>query len=158
MEKGLRETIAKGILSNNPIVDVKVELYDGSFHNVDSSEAAFKIAASKAFNLAFNDAKPVLLEPVVNIEVTIPSEFMGDITGNLSSRRGRVQGMDSFGDLQVLKASIPMDEVKNYETELKSMTGGRGSYTMELSHYDIVPSHLTQAIIAQAKKEAETVD
>ena len=158
VEKGLRETIAKGILSNNPIVDVKVELYDGTFHNVDSSEAAFKIAASKAFHLAFNDAKPVLLEPVVNIEVTIPSEFMGDITGNLSSRRGRVQGMDSFGDLQVLKASIPMDEVKNYETELKSMTGGRGSYTMELSHYDVVPSHLTQAIIAQAKKEAETVD
>ncbi len=158
VEKGLRETIAKGILSNNPIVDVKVELYDGSFHNVDSSEAAFKIAAAKAFNLAFNDAKPVLLEPVVNIEVTIPSEFMGDITGNLSSRRGRVQGMDSFGDLQVLKASIPMDEVKNYETELKSMTGGRGSYTMELSHYDVVPSHLIKAIIAQAKKKAETVD
>jgi len=158
VEKGLRETIAKGILSNNPIVDVKVELYDGSFHNVDSSEAAFKIAASKAFNLAFNDAKPVLLEPVVNIEVTIPSEFMGDITGNLSSRRGRVQGMDTFGDLQVLKASIPMDEIKNYETELKSMTGGRGSYTMELSHYDIVPSHLAQAIIAQAKKEAEKVN
>ncbi|MFQ5685751.1 MAG: elongation factor G [Candidatus Scalindua sp.] len=158
VEKGLRETIAKGILSNNPIVDVKVELYDGSFHNVDSSEAAFKIAASKAFNLAFKDAKPVLLEPVVNIEVTIPSEFMGDITGNLSSRRGRVQGMDSFGDLQVLKASIPMDEVKNYETELKSMTGGRGSYTMELSHYDIVPSHIAQAVIAQAKKEVETVD
>ncbi|MGR3301941.1 MAG: elongation factor G, partial [Candidatus Scalindua sp.] len=101
VEKGLRETIAKGVLSNNPIVDVKVELYDGSFHNVDSSEAAFKIAASKAFNLAFNDAKPVLLEPVVNIEVTMPSEFMGDITGNLSSRRGRVQGMDSFGNLQV---------------------------------------------------------
>lgn len=158
VEKGLRETIAKGVLSNNPIVDVKVELYDGSFHNVDSSEAAFRIAASKAFNLAFKDAKPVLLEPVVNIEVTIPSEFMGDITGNLSSRRGRVQGMDSFGDLQVLKASIPMDEIKNYEAELKSMTGGRGSYTMELSHYDVVPSHLTQAIIAQAKKEAETVD
>jgi elongation factor G len=158
VEKGLRETIAKGILSNNPIVDVKVALYDGSFHNVDSSEAAFKIAASKAFNLAFNDAKPVLLEPIVSIEVTIPSEFMGDITGNLSSRRGRVQGMDSFGDLQVLKARIPMDEVKNYETELKSMTGGRGSYSMEFSHYDIVPSHLTQAIIAQAKKKAETVD
>ena len=158
VEKGLRETIAKGILSNNPIVDVRVALYDGSYHNVDSSEAAFKIAASKAFNLAFNDAKPVLLEPVVNIDVTIPSEFMGEITGNLSSRRGRVQGMDSFGDLQVIKASIPMDEVKNYETELKSMTGGRGSYTMELSHYDIVPSHLTHAIIAQVKKEAKTVD
>lgn len=158
VEKGLREIIAKGVLSNNPIVDVKVALYDGSFHNVDSSEAAFKIAASKAFNLAFKDAKPVLLEPVVNIEVTIPSEFMGEITGNLSSRRGRVQGVDSYGDLQVVQASIPMDEVKNYETELKSMTSGKGSYTMELSHYDIVPSHLTQAIIAQAKKGAENVD
>ena len=158
VEKGLRETIAKGILSNNPIVDVKVELYDGSFHNVDSSEAAFKIAASKAFHLAFNDAKPVLLEPVVNIEVTIPTVFMGDVTGNLSSRRGRVQGMDSFGDLQVVQASIPMEEVKNYETELKSMTGGRGSYTMELSHYDVVPSHLVPAIIAQAKNESEKVD
>ncbi len=158
VEKGLRETIANGVLSNNPIVDVKVELYDGSFHNVDSSEAAFKIAASKAFHLAFNDAKPVLLEPVVNIEVTIPSVFMGDVTGSLSSRRGRVQGMDSFGDLQVVQASIPMDEIKNYETELKSMTGGRGSYSMELSHYDIVPSHLVPAIIAQAKNESEKVD
>jgi len=158
VEKGLRETIAKGILSNNPVVDVKVELYDGTFHNVDSSEAAFKIAASKAFHLAFDDAKPVLLEPVVNIEVTIPSEFMGEITGNLSSRRGRVQGMDTFGDLQVVQASIPMDEVKNYETELKSMTGGRGSYTMELSHYDVVPSHLVPAIIAEAKKDAEKTD
>ena len=158
VEKGLRETIAKGILSNNPIADVKVELYDGTFHNVDSSEAAFKIAASKAFHLAFDDAKPVLLEPVVNIEVTIPSEFMGEITGNLSSRRGRVQGMDAFGDLQVVQASIPMDEVKNYETELKSMTGGRGSYTMELSHYDVVPSHLVPAIITEAKKDAEKTD
>lgn len=158
VEKGLREIMAKGVLSNNPIVDIKVALYDGSFHNVDSSEAAFKIAASKAFNLAFKDAKPVLLEPVVNIEVTIPSEFMGEITGNLSSRRGRVQGADSYGDLQVVQASIPMVEVKNYETELKSMTSGRGSYTMELSHYDIVPSHLTQSIIAQAKKGAENVD
>jgi elongation factor G len=158
VEKGLKETMAKGILSNNPIVDVKVELYDGTFHNVDSSEAAFKIAASKAFHLAFEDAKPVLLEPVVDIEVTIPLEFMGEITGNLSSRRGRVQGMDSFGDLQVVQASIPMDEVKNYETELKSMTGGRGSYTMELSHYEIVPSHLVPAIIAEGKKAAEKTD
>jgi len=158
VEKGLRETIAKGILSNNPIADVKVELYDGTFHNVDSSEAAFKIAASKAFHLAFDDAKPVLLEPVVNIEVTIPSAFMGEITGNLSSRRGRVQGMDAFGDLQVVQASIPMDEVKNYETELKSMTGGRGSYTMEFSHYDVVPSHLVPAIITEAKKDTEKTD
>jgi len=158
VEKGLKETIKKGILSNNPIVDTRIALYDGSFHTVDSSEAAFKVAASKAFHIAFNDAKPVLLEPVVNIEVTIPSEFMGEITGNLSSRRGRIQGMDSFGELQVVKAGIPMSEVSNYETELKSMTGGRGSYSMEFSHYDIIPSHIVPAIIAQAKKESETED
>ncbi len=96
------------------------------------------------------------LEPIVNIEVTIPSEFMGDITGNLSSRRGRIPGMNSFGELQVVKANIPMAEVVNYETELKSMTGGRGSYSIEFSHYDIVPSHLVQTIIAQAKKESES--
>ncbi|MFQ5965021.1 MAG: elongation factor G [Candidatus Scalinduaceae bacterium] len=158
VEKGIRETVKKGILSNNPIVDTKVVLYDGSFHNVDSSEAAFKIAASKAFQMAFNDAKPVLLEPIVNIEVTIPSEFMGDITGNLSSRRGRIQGMDSYGDLQVVKANISLAEIINYESELKSMTGGRGSYSMEFSHYDIVPSHLAQAIITQSKKEKESGD
>ena len=156
VEKGIRETTQSGILSGNPIVDISVELYDGTFHNVDSSEAAFKIASSKAFHIAFDKAKPVLLEPVVNIEVNIPSEFMGDITGNLSSRRGRVQGMDSFGDLQVIKASIPLVEVANYETELKSMTGGRGSYSMELSHYDTVPSHLSQVIIERAKKESAT--
>ena len=156
VEKGIGEITKKGILSGNPIVDTKAVLYDGSFHTVDSSEAAFKIAASKAFQIAFSNAKPVLLEPVVTIDVTIPSGFMGDITGNLSSRRGRIQGVDSFGDIQVVKASIPMSEVANYETELKSMTGGRGSYSMEFSHYDVVPSHLAHAIIDQAKKESES--
>ncbi len=100
--------------------------------------------------------KYLTLEPIVNIEVTIPSEFMGDITGNLSSKRGHIQGMDSFGELQVVKANIPMAEVVNYENELKSMIGGRGSYSIEFSHYDIVPSYLVQTIIAQAKKESES--
>ncbi len=153
VEKGIRETLEKGILSGNQIVDVKVVLYDGSFHNVDSSEAAFKIAASKAFQIAFQNAKPVLLEPIVDLEITIPSEFMGDVTGNIASRRGRVQGMDSFGDLQMVKVGISLAEVANYETELKSMTHGRGSYTMEFSHYDVVPSHLAQGIIDQAKRD-----
>ncbi|GJQ59196.1 MAG: elongation factor G [Candidatus Scalindua sp. AMX11] len=156
VEKGIRETLEKGILSGNQIVDVKVVLYDGSFHNVDSSEAAFKIAASKAFQSAFQKAKPVLLEPIVDLEITIPPEFMGDVTGAIASRRGRVQGMDSFGDLQVVKVSISLAEVANYETELKSMTHGRGSYTMEFSHYDVVPSHLAQGIIAQAEKGDES--
>lgn len=155
VEKGIKETMAKGILSGYPIVDVKVTLYDGSFHTVDSSEAAFKIAASKAFRKGFEEARPVLLEPIVNIEVTIPAEFMGEISGNLTSRRGRILGMDSLGQMQVIKAAIPMAEVTRYETELKSMTGGQGSYTMEFSHYDIVPTHIAQTIIAQAKKEEE---
>jgi elongation factor G len=155
VEKGIRETLVKGVLAGCPVVDVKVILYDGSYHTVDSSEAAFKLAASKAFQRAFMDAKPVLLEPIVNLEITIPSEFMGEISGNLTSRRGRIIGVDTLGKMQVIKATVPMAEVTRYETELKSMTGGQGSYSMEFSHYDIVPSHIAQNIIAQGKKKEE---
>lgn len=150
VEKGIREVLDKGILIGHPIVDLRVRLFYGSYHDVDSSEAAFKTAASHAFQDAFNHAKPVLLEPIVNIEVTIPAKFMGEITGNLSSHRGHIKGMDSLGDLQVVRASIPMTSITNYETELKSMTGGQGSFTMEFSHYDVVPAHLMQSIITQA--------
>jgi elongation factor G len=150
VEKGIREVLDKGILIGHPIVDVRVRLFHGSFHEVDSSEAAFKIAASHAFQDAFGRAKPVLLEPIVNIEVTIPTKFMGEITGNLSSHRGHIKGMDSLGDLQVVRATIPMASITNYEMELKSMTGGQGSFTTEFSHYDIVPAHLMQSIIAHA--------
>ncbi len=155
VEKGLKETLGKGILAGYPIVDVRVTLYDGSYHTVDSSEAAFKMAASKAFRQGFNEARPVLLEPVVTIEVTIPGDFMGEISGNLTSRRGRIIGMDTIGQMQVIKASIPMAEVAKYETELKSMTGGQGSYTMEFSHYDPVPTHIAQPIISKGKKVEE---
>ncbi|OHB95665.1 MAG: hypothetical protein A2Z58_04825, partial [Planctomycetes bacterium RIFCSPHIGHO2_12_42_15] len=150
VEKGIRESLDKGILIGHPIVDVCVRLHYGSYHDVDSSEASFKIAASHAFHDAFNHAKPVLLEPIVNIEVVIPTKFMGEITGNLSSHRGHIKGMDTMGNLQVVRAAIPMSSIANYETELKSMTGGQGSFTMEFSHYDIVPVHLIQSIIAQA--------
>ena len=150
VEKGIRESLDKGILIGHPIVDVCVRLHYGSYHDVDSSEASFKIAASHAFHDAFNHAKPVLLEPIVNIEVVIPAKFMGEITGNLSSHRGHIKGMDTMGDLQVVRAAIPMSSIANYETELKSMTGGQGSFTMEFSHYDVVPAHLMQSIIAQA--------
>ena len=150
VEKGIRESLDKGILIGHPIVDLCVRLHYGSYHDVDSSEASFKIAASHAFHDAFNHAKPVLLEPIVNIEVVIPAKFMGEITGNLSSHRGHIKGMDTMGDLQVVRAAIPMSSIANYETELKSMTGGQGSFTMEFSHYDIVPVHLIQSIIAQA--------
>ena len=150
VEKGIREVLDKGLLIGHPIVDLRVRLHYGSYHDVDSSEASFKIAASHAFQDAFNHAKPVLLEPIVNIEVVIPTKFMGEITGNLSSHRGHIKGMDTMGDLQVVRAAIPMSSIANYETELKSMTGGQGSFTMEFSHYDIVPVHLIQSIIAQA--------
>ncbi len=155
VEKGLKETLARGILAGYEVVDVRVTLYDGSFHTVDSSEAAFKMAASKAFRQGFGEAHPVLLEPIVNIEVTIPAEFMGEISGNLSGRRGHIVGMDSIGQMQVIKATIPMAEVSRYETELKSMTGGQGSYTMEFSRYDVVPSHMIKSIVSQGKKEEE---
>ncbi|KAB2833323.1 MAG: elongation factor G, partial [Candidatus Brocadia sp.] len=150
VEKGIREVLDKGILIGHPIVDVRVRLFHGSFHDVDSSEAAFKMAASHAFHDAFNHARPVLLEPIVNIEITIPMKFMGEITGNLSSHRGHIKNMDSLGDLQVVRATIPMASIANYETELKSMTGGQGSFTTAFSHYDVVPAHLMQQIVTQA--------
>src|SRR3972149_1992127 len=150
VEKGVHEVLDKGLLIGHPIVDLRVRLHYGSYHDVDSSEASFKIAAAHAFQDAFNHAKPVLLEPIVTIEVTIPTKFMGEITGNLSSHRGHIKGMDTLDDLQLIRTTIPMSSVTNYETELKSMTGGQGSFTMEFSHYDVVPAHLMQSIIAHA--------
>ncbi len=155
VEKGIRETMANGVLAGFPVTDVKVELYDGKHHPVDSSEAAFKLAGSKAFQDAFMKAKPVLLEPIVNLEVTVPSQFFGDISGHISSHRGRIQGGDAMGDMQIIRAQIPMAEIVNYATELKSMTGGQGSYSIEFSHYDIVPSNVAQGIIAKAKKPGQ---
>jgi elongation factor G len=154
VEKGIREQLVKGILAGCVVEDVRVSLYDGSYHPVDSSEAAFKIAASKAFQEAFMAAKPVLLEPIVNLEVTIPSDFMGDVTGDINSRRGRITGMDQGpGGVQILKATVPLSEVMRYATELRSMTGGRGAFTLEFSHYDVVPQRIAETVIAQAKRE-----
>lgn len=158
VEKGIREVLSKGVLAGYPVVDVKAAAYDGSFHSVDSSEAAFKLAGGRAFREAFMQAKPVLLEPIAKMEVTIPAEYMGDVTGNLSSHRGRIHGMDQVGAMQVIKAEIPMAEVARYSTELKSMTGGEGTFTLELSHYDPVPSHLQAEIIEKRKKDAEEED
>jgi elongation factor G len=155
IEKGAREELERGILANSPVVDVRMEVYDGSYHDVDSDEQSFKIAGARAFRDGFMNAKPVLLEPIVNIEITIPSKFMGDIAGDLSGRRGRIVGMDSTGNLQVIKAQVPMKEIGKYSTELRSMTGGEASYTVEFSHYDIVPHKLAEEIIAQAKKTTE---
>ncbi len=158
VEKGIRETMAKGVLSGNPVIDFKVSLYDGSFHNVDSSEMAFKLAASKAFKKGVVEAQPVILEPVMNVEILAPEENMGDVMGDLNSRRGRVQGMDSEGSMQMIKAQVPMAEVLSYASTLKSITGGRGSYTMEFSHYDEVPHQIQEKIVSEYKAEEEEED
>jgi len=155
VEKGIREACDKGIIAGFPVIDVKVAVYDGKDHPVDSSEAAFKIAGGRAFADAFEKAQPVLLEPIVIVEVTVPSNFLGDITGDINSRRGRIIGMDSAAGMQIVRTQVPLSEVLRYATELRSMTGGQGSYTLEFSHYDVVPGNIAQGIIAQHKKEKD---
>ena len=158
IEKGIRKAIEKGVIAGYPVVDVEVEVTDGSYHDVDSSAAAFELAGSKAFKGAFAKAKAVLLEPIVNIEITVPSQFMGDITGDLNSRRGRIQGMDSQGNMQIVRAHIPMMEIMDYETQLRSATGGEGSYSIDPSHYDVLPHKITESIVAKARKPDEDED
>jgi elongation factor G len=153
VEKGVLEARKKGVLAGYPVVDFKVILYDGSYHEVDSSDIAFKIAASKAFKLAMREAKPTILEPVMNVEVYAPEAYMGDIMGNLNGRRGKLQGMEQKGQMRIIKATVPMAEMLDFEPTLTSITGGRGSFMMEFSHYEEVPSHLQQKIIAEAVKE-----
>ena len=155
IEKGIVEAMQRGVLAGCPVVDLKAAVYYGSYHTVDSSEAAFKIASSRAFQAAFEQARPVLLEPIVKIEVTIPERFVGDVTGNLSGHRGRILGIGQVGRMQVLSAEIPMAEVRTYSAELQSMTGGEGTFTMEFSHYEVVPPHIQTQIVAQRKAEKE---
>jgi elongation factor G len=153
VEKGIAEAMQGGVLGGYPVVDLKVRFYDGKSHEVDSSEMAFKIAAIMCLKKGIREANPVLLEPIMEVEVTVPEESMGDIIGDLNSRRGKVLGVDPKGHYQVIRAQVPMAEVLNYAPGLKSMTGGRGQFTMELSHYEEVPSHLSEKVIAQSKKE-----
>ncbi len=151
VEKGVREAMARGFLAGFPMVDISIELYDGSYHDVDSSEIAFKIAASMAFKEAAQKAKPVILEPIMRIEVIVPEQFMGDITGNLSGKRGQIEGMEERGMNKVVKAKVPLSEMFGYTTTLRSMTEGRGSMTMEFDHYDTVPNNVAADIIASRK-------
>lgn len=153
VEKGILEARKKGVLAGYPAVDFKVILYDGSYHEVDSSDIAFKIAATKAYKKAMKEAKPTILEPVMSVEIYTPEAYMGDIMGNLNGRRGKVQGMEQKGTMRVLKAQVPMSEMLDFEPTLTSITGGRGSYLMEFSHYEEAPSHIQQKIIADAVKE-----
>ncbi len=151
VEKGIVAAASKGYLAGYPVVDFRVILYDGSYHDVDSSEIAFKLAGSKAFKACMEQAKPCLLEPIMNVEVTVPDTSAGDIIGNMNGRRGRVQGMDPKGGSSVIKAQVPLAEMLSYASDLTSMTQGRGSYAMEFSHYDVVPQHISEKIISAAR-------
>ena len=151
IEKGIIETAEKGYLAGFPVVDFKVIVYDGSYHDVDSSEMSFKLAARKAFKAAMEAAKPALLEPVMNVEVQAPVEYAGDLMGDMNGRRGRISGMDTKGGTQIIRAQVPMAEMLNYQNDLISMTQGRASFSMEFDHYDYVPSLQAEKIIAAAK-------
>jgi len=151
IEKGIVEAAEKGYLAGFPMVDFKVIVYDGSYHDVDSSEMSFKLAARKAFRAAMEAAKPTLLEPIMNVEVQAPVEYAGDLMGDMNSRRGRIAGMDTKGPTQIIKSQVPMSEMLNYQNDLISMTQGRASFTMEFDHYDYVPSLQADKIIAAAK-------
>jgi elongation factor G len=151
VEKGLIEAAGKGFLAGYPVVDFRVTLYDGSYHDVDSSELSFKLAARKAFKAAMEVARPALLEPIMNVEVQAPVEFAGDLMGDINGRRGRISGMDTKGSMQIVRAQVPMAEMLTYQSDLTSMTQGRGSFSMEFSHYDFVPALQADKIVAAAR-------
>jgi len=155
VEKGVVETMAEGFLAGYKVVDCKVTIYDGSYHEVDSSDMAFKIAGSLGFKNAAIKAKPVLLEPIYNLEVIVPEEFMGDVMGDLSSKRGKILGMDREGNFQKIKASAPLAELYKYSTSLRSMTQGRGLHRREFSHYEEVPREIADKLIKEAQQEKE---
>lgn len=155
IEKGIKNTLEKGVIAGYPVVDVKVTVYDGSFHEVDSDNNSFELAGSKAFKDGFLKAKPVILEPIVNMDVTVPAKFIGDIQGQIISKRGRIQTVEGEGRLQVIKAQVPLMEVLSYATELTAITAGEGSFSMEVSHYDVLPNQIAEKVKAAAIKEKE---
>ena len=151
VEKGIQEVRRKGFLAGYPMVDFRVILYDGQYHDVDSSELAFKLAGALAYKEAMEKAKPTLLEPIMHVEVSAPNEYVGDLMGDLSSRRGHVQGMDTAADDTIIRAQAPMGEMLTYGAQLRSITQGRGSFHLEFSHYAEVPHAAQEKIIAQSK-------
>ncbi|MDR1714040.1 MAG: elongation factor G, partial [Coriobacteriales bacterium] len=150
VDKGIQEALASGVIAGFPVVDVRVELVDGSYHEVDSSEAAFKIAGSMAIKDALRKSKPVLLEPMMEVEVETPEDYMGDVMGNLSSRRGQIQGIDERGGAKLVRAIVPLSEMFGYATDLRSSTQGRASYTMQFSSYEPVPKNIAEEIVSKA--------
>jgi len=153
VEKGVKEAIQEGVLARYPVIDIKARVYDGSFHPVDSSEICFKIAGAGALKKGLSEGQPILLEPIMNIKVTIPDDFTGDIIGDLNTKRARVQGMNPGGGINVIEAQVPLAEILRYAIDLKSITQGRGSYEVEFNHYEPVPPHVTQKIIAERQAE-----
>ena len=151
VEKGVKESLVKGVLAGYPTIDIEVSLFDGSFHEVDSSEIAFKIAASMALQEGIKNAKPVLLEPIMKVQVIVPMEFMGDITGDINAKRGRIEAINDRGNIKVIDVKIPLAEMFGYATKLRSMTQGRGSFTMEFDNYEEVPKNIEAAIIEGKK-------
>ncbi len=156
IEKGIKSVLERGVLAGYPIEDVRCEVYDGKQHPVDSKDIAFQVAGREVFKKVFMQAGPVLLEPIMNVTITVPEEFMGDVLGDLNTRRGRVMGMDQKKGKSVVTARAPLAEIQRYGTDLRSMTQGRGVYEIEVSHYEIVPSHAVEGVIAKAKREAES--
>lgn len=155
VEKGIQEAMAGGIIAHYPMVDVKVSLYDGSYHNVDSSEMAFKIAGSLGFKKGVPDCRPILIEPIMNMEIVVPNDQVGDVMGDLNAKRGKIQGIDPGEDTQTIRAHVPMAEVLNYAADITSLTGGRGMFVMEFDHYEDVPDHLMKKIIDEANQNFE---
>ena len=155
VEKGVRGRMDRGLLAGFPVVDIQIDLYDGKYHPVDSSDMAFQIAGSMAFATAIEQADPALLEPIMNVFITVPEQFMGNIIGDLNGRRGQVMGVEQMGRKQVIQANVPLSEMLRYSIDLKSMTSARGNFTMEFSHYDVVPDDVAQKVVAATKQEAE---
>jgi elongation factor G len=151
-EKGIEEAMAKGVVAGYPMVDMKATLYDGSFYEVDSSEMAFKIAGSMALQTAARKANPILLEPIMKLEVTIPEEFFGDVIGDLSSRRGKIENSDDQMESKIINVKVPLAEMFGYATNLRSLTQGRGTFTMEFDHYEEVPGNVAQEVISGKRK------
>ncbi len=155
VEKGVRQALEKGPLAGFPVVDVKVQFYDGKSHEVDSSDMAFMIAASQCFKKGVQECQPVLLEPIMELEIEVPEEYMGDVIGDLNARRGRVLGMEAKGKIQIIRAQAPLAEIQRYALDLNAITGGRGTFRMKFSHYEEVPPNIAEKIIAEAKQAEE---
>lgn len=158
VEKGIRDSMEKGVFTHYPTVDFRVTLVDGSYHPVDSSEMAFKVAGSMAFKKAVMEAKPYLLEPIYDIEVIVPDKNTGDVMGDLSGKRGKIIGVEPLGKKELIKAKVPLGEIAKYSTELRSITGGRGSYSISYSHYEELPADAAKKVIESAKKEEEQLN